>query len=247
MHLQTYMHRIGCTIEKPSLTHLQNLQQFHLKTVPFENLDVIRHTPIYLSLPSMYEKIVTNNRGGYCYELNGLFHWALNELGYVAQIVAATVIRPDGTFAKKNTHVAIIVNINGQKYLTDVGFGNAQYAPIPLDSTIHQDVSGTYRVIHMHENVYRLCKKQEGAWRPVYEFTTSERALIDFHEGCVFNQVSHDSPFTQTDLATIATTDGRVTLSDHEVTTTKDGNTSTWQLTTEEKTDVLKRVFGIRL
>ena len=73
--------------------NLSELQNLHLQHIPFENLDVIRKIPIYLNLKTIYEKIVVHHRGGYCYEVNGLFHALLCELGYDAHLVSATVLR----------------------------------------------------------------------------------------------------------------------------------------------------------
>src|SRR5690625_504026 len=83
--------------------------------VPFENLDVMRRVPIYLNLETIYEKIVTHKRGGYCYEVNGLFQWLLEAVGFDTYLVGATVMRPTGEFAKKNTHVGIIVTLDDRK------------------------------------------------------------------------------------------------------------------------------------
>lgn len=190
---------------------------------------------------------MTNHRGGYCYELNGLFHWALKEIGYDARIVPASVMRPNGSFAKKHTHVAILVVINGMMYLTDVGFGNQPLAPIPLDGTTYTDHSGTYQIEHQHSNVYRLMKHQEKSWNTVYEFSTDEWELTDFHEGCVFNQISPDSTFTHTDIVSLATKDGRITLKDNELLIIQNGKKTIQPLKETEKIDLLYHTFNIRL
>ncbi|HLR14502.1 MAG TPA: arylamine N-acetyltransferase [Bacillota bacterium] len=247
MDVENYIQRIGCSIKEPSFKHLVELQRTHLQTVPFENLDVIRNVPIYLSLPHIYEKIVTHHRGGYCYELNGLFHWALREMGYDARMVPASVMRPSGFFAKKHTHVAILVVINGMMYVTDVGFGNQPLAPIPLDGTTYTDPSGTYYIQHQQKNVYRLMKRQENSWNTVYEFSTDEWELTDFHEGCVFNQISPESTFTHTDIVSLATKDGRITLKDAELLTIQHGEKTIQALTETEKMNTLMDTFNIRL
>ena len=59
-------------VEENFLQDLARLQQLHMEHIPFENLDVIRKVPIYLNLEKIYDKVVNNRRGGYCYELNGL-------------------------------------------------------------------------------------------------------------------------------------------------------------------------------
>lgn len=247
MNIDTYLKRIACTKEQPSLSYLHNLQQTHLFTVPFENLDVIRRIPIYLCLTSIYDKVIRHNRGGYCYELNGLFHWALRQLQFDAKIVPASVMRPNGTFAKKHTHVAIIVQIDEKRYLTDVGFGHAQYAPLSLNGTVHTDVSGTYKIKQVDNDTYRLMRKKESEWRTIYEFLTTEWHLTDFHEGCVFNQVSPHSTFTQQDLVTMANPDGRITLRDHELTKTENGQTSKKTITAATKIKLLEELFRIHV
>src|SRR5690625_2919330 len=95
MKINNYLHRIGLTnVKENNLETLKLLQMNHLLHVPFENLDVIHHVPIPLNIETYYKKIVTNHRGGFCYELNGLFNWLLQQLQYNCYLVAATVLRP---------------------------------------------------------------------------------------------------------------------------------------------------------
>jgi N-hydroxyarylamine O-acetyltransferase len=49
------------------------LQYTHLLSVPFENLDIHLGREILLDENRLFDKIVTERRGGFCYELNGLF------------------------------------------------------------------------------------------------------------------------------------------------------------------------------
>ncbi|HSP21615.1 MAG TPA: arylamine N-acetyltransferase [Planococcus sp. (in: firmicutes)] len=237
------------TVEELYLQDLAKLQSLHMQYVPFENLDVIRKKPIYLNLETIYDKIVNNNRGGYCYELNGLFHWLLQELGFDAKLISATVVKPDGTSAKKDTHAAIVVELD-TPYLIDVGFGDSTVTPIPLSGERQTDHSGTYRIEALGEGFYGLIREsggKDGDERILYRFNTEEKALADFHEGCVFNQVSSESTFTHDDLATRATEDGRITLSGDVLVLTKDGAKTKRALSSEEKTKVLKEDFGLEL
>jgi len=241
-----YLKRIHVGIQQPHLKFLQQLQYNHLFYVPFENLDVIRRVPIYLNLPRIYEKVVTNKRGGYCYEVNGLFQWLLNEVGFNTYLVGATVMRPTGKFAKKNTHVGIIVNLD-QLYLVDVGFGNSQLQPITLDGQTFTDISGTYKVQQLDEITYDLMRIHNNEWRILYRFTLEEKSLLDFHEGVVYNQVSKNSTFTHSDLITKPTETGRVTLRDHTLTMTIHGKKTEQELSAVEKENVLRETFGIVL
>lgn len=240
-----YLNRFHANLTNEiSYNSLKELQFLHMQHVPFENLDVIRRTPIYLNLERIYEKVVTRKRGGYCYELNGLFHWLLKELGYQANLVAATVQKPDGSWAKADTHAAIVVELD-QAYLMDVGFGDSTLSPIPLDGTAHTDHSGTYWVTHNSDNFYELNRQTGEHNRVLYKFSRVYKQLLDFHEGCVYNQVSKKSTFTHDDLITRATTNGRITLSGMQLSRTVNGKKDKTELTEEEKQHVLVTQFGI--
>ena len=77
MDIHRYLHRIGLkTVPKPDLKGLASLHRAHLETIPYENLDVQLGRPVTIERRPIYEKIVERHRGGWCYEMNGLFGWA---------------------------------------------------------------------------------------------------------------------------------------------------------------------------
>lgn len=247
MDATAYLKRFNAyPVEELFLQDLARLQSLHMQHIPFENLDVIRKVPIYLNLETIFEKIVNQHRGGYCYELNGLFHWLLQELGFDAKLISATVLKPDGTAAKADTHAAILVELDAP-YLMDVGFGDSTISPIPLGGERHTDHSGTYKIEPHDEHFYNLIREEDGKERILYRFSAEEKKLSDFHEGCVFNQVSDESTFTHDDLVTRATDDGRITLSGNQLTRSKNGEKHKTELSAEEKKSVLKSEFGIDL
>lgn len=233
-------------VKEQYLQDLARLQSLHMQHIPFENLDVVRKVPIYLNLESIYDKIVNRQRGGYCYELNGLFHWLLQNLGFDAKLISATVQKPDGTWTKADTHAAILVDLD-TLYLVDAGFGDSTISPIPLGGERFTDYSGTYKVEQHDEIFYDLIRENNGEEKILYRFSLEEKRLEDFHEGCVFNQVSEDSPFTHDDLVTRATPNGRITLSGLELTRTENGRKEKTELTPEEKVTVLKEEFGLTI
>lgn len=245
MNKEEYLKRFKAeVIQEHFLQNLADLQSLHMQNIPFENLDVIRKTPIYLNLESIYDKIVNHHRGGYCYELNGLFHWLLCELGFDAKLISATVQKPDGTWSKADTHAAILVELD-TLYLVDAGFGDSTISPIPLGGERHTDHSGTYRVQQVDDVYYDLIKEKDDVEKVLYRFSTEEKLLADFHEGCIYNQVSKDSPFTHDDLVTRATTQGRITLSGNQLTRSENGEKEKTDLSSEEKRRILKEEFGI--
>lgn len=247
MDIELYQARFNALTKEPSLKNLTELQGLHLQAVPFENLDVIRRIPIYLNLNSIYDKIVMHHRGGYCYELNGLFHALLRELGYNAHLVAATVLRPTGKWAKADTHAAIIVQMD-EPYLVDVGFGAASpRLPIPLNGALQTDIRASYKVTSHENNTFDLIRTSTSGERTLYRFTDAKKKLPDFHEGCVFNQVSNESSFTHTDIITRSTSTGQITLSDHILTEYDGKKVKTIVLSETEKKQTLQDIFKISL
>lgn len=247
MNIQRYFERFSSVVDTPSLRHLKTIQSNHILHVPFENLDVIRRVPIYLNLEMMYEKIIHRHRGGYCYELNGLLHHFLKECGYDVHLVSATVRRPDGTWAKAHTHAALIVYLE-QPYLVDVGFGAyTPRLPVPLAGSTKTSIGEIYRTIAVQDQVFDLIREERGQSKTLYRFHTTEKSLLDFHEGCIFNQVSPQSTFTHVDIVSLGTESGRLLLRDHSL-KEQDGSMLTERtLTTEEKGQVLKQQFSIRI
>ncbi len=221
MNIQAYLRRIQ-VLEQPesSLSFLNKLQFHHVTQVPFENLDILRNIPLSLQISTMFEKLVTNNRGGVCYELNGLFHALLCELEYDAHLVAGTIYRGDH-WGEENTHATILVQVGEEQYLADVGFGgNSPRQPIPLTGKIVDDIDGHYRVraYSAMKDSYVLEKKEKDDWVMLYRFSTAVWTLEDFTPTFQFIQTSPDSSFNKGYFLMKVTEQGRMTLFDHSLT-----------------------------
>lgn len=245
MDVQAYLKRIS--VEKQSeatLDYLTKLQKHHMEIIPFENLDVTRKIEIRLDLNRFNNKIIRNQRGGFCYELNGLFQQLLTDVGFQSHLISCTVKKPNG-WAKPNTHAAIIVKLD-EPYLVDVGFGDSVRQPVPLSGEERTDVSGTYRVMKNDDGSLDLQRFEED-WRILYRFSETVKQLEDFSEGCLYNQTSPDSTFTHGDIVTIATEIGRITLSELTVTVTKNGEKEKWELKEDEKEKFMEKYFRIIL
>ena len=132
MDINQYLRRINYTgTLDPTLGVLSQLQLRHLLSVPFENLDI--HNKIEIDLDNLYNKIVTLRRGGFCYELNGLFYELLTETGFAVKRVSARVYNSTKDYSPEYDHMAIIGSIENTNYLIDVGFGEFAFAPIPIE------------------------------------------------------------------------------------------------------------------
>lgn len=214
MNIEKYLNRINYSGPlEPSLPVLKQIQKQHLLTVPFENLDIHNNVPIKLSIEKFFDKIVNQNRGGFCYELNGLFYELLIALGYDAIRISARVYDENKGYGKEFDHFAIIVTINDSAYLTDVGFGEFTFGPLELQSAeIQIDERGNFLIDRFENEYFRVNKIEDGKSIPEYIFKNTKRELVDFEGMCAYHQTSPDSHFTTKRLISLPTENGRITI-----------------------------------
>lgn len=212
-----YLARIGA--ERPASADddaLRTLQLSHLRTVPFENLSVHFGEEIVLAEQPLLDKIVGARRGGFCYELNGLFAALLRSLGYDVDLLAARVFGPEGLGIPYD-HLALRVNTPTGPWLVDVGFGRNSQHPLRLTSRTEQaDPAGVFRIEETPQG--DLDVLLDGA--PQYRMEQRPRALADFEAGCWWHRTSPTSPFTRSLVCSRLTETGRVTLSGRTLVTT---------------------------
>jgi N-hydroxyarylamine O-acetyltransferase len=246
MDVQSYLERIDYhgSLE-PTLDTLRGLHVAHLMSVPFENLSIKAGEPIVLEEAALFNKIVNQRRGGFCYELNGLFAWLLRELGYDVTMMSAGVANRDGVIGPDFDHMTLMVKLDSP-WLADVGFGDCFREPILIDET--QCPIPTYRIIREGDHHFLQEKDDDGAWRVQYRFTLQPRQLSDFLEMCYYQQTSPQSHFTQRRICTMATPKGRITLNDLKlVITENDQREERMLLDIETCCQVLRDEFGILL
>lgn len=234
MDIPAYLNRIGIT-ERPAPTaaNLTRLQRAHLYAVPFENLDISLGRPIQLTEAALVDKIITHRRGGFCYELNGLFGRLLEALGYQVERLNARGINDDGALSRDFDHLALAVTCPddpASAYLVDVGWGNGPLEPLRLavagvpvgqeqcqGSRVFQLVSsGSY--LNLQERADHL-----PGWIQHYAFILQPHAYEEFFDCCHYHQTSPDSIFTQKRICSLFLPDGRVTLTDHKLIFTRNG------------------------
>ncbi|NNF64327.1 MAG: arylamine N-acetyltransferase [Acidimicrobiia bacterium] len=231
-----YLQRIGHPLDVPLLPEsLASLMDHHLRLVPFENLDIHLGVPISLDLRDMYGKIVARRRGGFCYELNGLFAWLLSEIGFEVDMLAARVVGSGGTLGIEYDHMVLLVHLEDD-WLVDVGFGDSHRTPLRLGTDeVQPDPVGQFRVIESHAGPRLERRKGDGDWIGQFVFTTQPQVLSAYMPACRWQQTSPDSHFTQQRVATIALPDnGRLTYSGtRRIETTAHGRTEV-ELESEE-------------
>ncbi|CAM3780237.1 arylamine N-acetyltransferase family protein [Alicyclobacillus pomorum] len=205
-----------------------------------------RETKSFWTKTVSLRKLLKENAGGLCYELNRLFQWLLTELGYRAKLVAATVLNEQGEWVHQDSHATTIVSLDEKSYVVDVGFGDCVREPLPLSGEEIHDVSGTYRIIPVIGTaLFDLQNKQGEKWITKFRFSTEEKQLKQFHEASRFIQTSDKSPFTQGRIVTIATPDGRITLSGHTLTMTHGDKKMRKRIREDDVPAILRQYFGM--
>jgi N-hydroxyarylamine O-acetyltransferase len=253
MNVTRYLGRIGYQgSREPSLDILAKLGLTHLRNVPFENLDIHLGRTISLELEALYQKIVVHRRGGFCYELNGLFAWMLEEFGFSVRRLSASDAHPDGSYGPEFDHLTLMVSNPVQPNharLVDVGWGDTFQEPLRMDTKdVQPQGLRAYRIAHEAGFFFLWQRGYDGRWEKQYRFSLEERQLNDFTVMCLYHQTSPESIFTRKSICTLATPEGRISLEDGRLITTVQGQRNELPVESEKAYhDLLKERFGMEI
>ncbi len=196
---------------------------------------------------SLYHKIVVRRRGGFCYELNGLFGELLRALGFRVEMLSARVRREDGGFGPEFDHMLLKVDLE-EPWLVDVGFGDSFVDPIVFHAGGADQVNGhRYVVLPMGEE-WQLLREDEKGQVPLYVFRDVPHLLSDYQEMCIFHQTSPESHFTKSWICSRATPEGRITLANMTLIVTREGSREEIVLSTEgDLRRCLREAFALEI
>lgn len=235
---------------EPTEKTLNEIHICHSLNVPFENLDVFYGKPPLLDEVSLYNKIVKDRRGGYCFEMNGIFSIALQRMGFkVTNLLARVTI--DGINYTSKTHQVILVEAGNKKWLTDVGFGNdGIIAPLLLvEDTDQKQFAHVYRIVKETKfGGYLLQKKTGATYNNMYAFTMDECYPEDFIMSNHYTSTFPESFFKVMRMCTIPTREGRITLTDNHFKVVKDEEVTVSEIRNEEEfNNYLRKYFKLDL
>ncbi len=223
MEVNAYLRRIGYVGEnEPSESTLRSLHRAHMFAVPFENLDISLGREIICDESRFLHKIINERRGGFCYEMNGAFAALLRELGFQVTLLSARVSGADGSEGPEFDHLALRVALE-QDWLADVGFGDSFVEPLRLEPGLEQEQFGRRYRITAGESRLQLEANADGGWKKQYVFTLQPRELPEFAGMCHYHQTSPDSPFTRKRVCSLATSEGRITVTGDKLIETHGG------------------------
>lgn len=246
--LHSYLARIGAEHPAaPTAEALADLQRRHLGTVPFENLGVHLPGRLSLDLAELIDKIVTRRRGGFCFELNGLFAELLRAVGFRADLVGARVFHNAGVGPPQDHLALLVTDEQGTVWLSDVGFGRFALAPLRWDSRAPQtDAAGTFLLVDTPGGEVDVRHGEAGAYR----IDPRPLALADFEPMCWWHQTSPKSPFTRGLTCSLPLAQGadRITLSGRTLIRTEGGQRHEQELASDEAVlTAYREHFGIEL
>jgi len=246
-NIRAYLSRIGFRGRVAAdFRTLKGIMQAQLFSVPFENLDVQAGKTVSLAPEDIYRKIVEHRRGGYCYEVNGVFSMALAALGIPCRLVAA---RPmTYPVRRPKTHMAIVAEIGGEQWLCDLGFGSYGIRePLHLgvlDREIRQGPAG-FMLTKSAEGEYLLQSLSEGKWMSLYEFNLSAQERVDFEPANYLNATHPDSIFVRALMVVLQTPTGKKVLHGDRFRVVSGSSVEERLVSPEEIPGLLEREFSL--
>src|SRR5262249_52711965 len=213
--LDAYFKRIGYS-EDPSPT-LETLKAIHLRhalAIPFENLNPLLGWPVQLDSTSLQQKLIHSRRGGYCFEQNALFKHALESIGFDVMGLSARVswsVPTDEVLPR--THMLLHINVEGQAYIADVGFGGLTLTA-PLRLEVEREQSTPHEPFRLMSDLseFILQARLDDTWKTLYRFTLQEQLPPDYEMANWYTACHPKSRFISRLIAARAATGKRYAL-----------------------------------
>jgi N-hydroxyarylamine O-acetyltransferase len=252
MDISGYLRRINYNgVVYGNLDTLRELQYNHMFSIPFETLDIHNQVPIILQINFLYQKVINDKRGGYCYELNLLFHNLLTLCGFDVRMITGRLHHGNGRFGRDFEHMALVVQLKGRDWLVDVGYGDFSLVPLAiLPGEIQSDGRNFYQIIDpvvVDGRSYLGVAKWNASkqdFKIDYLFTLTSRALEDFHPMNEFHQSSPESHFHRNIICTLPISEGRISMIKNKLIRTENGKRQVRLIQTEDqRMAILEKYF----
>lgn len=230
-----------------SLETLRQLQFAHVNHIPFENLDILLERPVLLDHESIWNKLIVNRRGGYCFEQNRLFATVLESLGFQLMCLAGRV-QMGSQKIRPRTHMLLMIHLNGEDWLADVGFGGESlFYPLRFKvDEVQPQFGWQYRIVDERE-YYTVQSMRPDGWFDLYRFTLEPRHPVDYEVANHYTSTHAQSRFMQNLIAARPSPEARISLWNRTLLTrTPIGTTAKPVESDEDLLRLLEERFGLR-
>jgi N-hydroxyarylamine O-acetyltransferase len=251
VNLEAYLSRIGLSA-RPAVdpAGLKALQQAQRMAIPFENLDIPLGRGISLDPDTVFDKLVTRRRGGYCFEQNQLLARALEALGFETRVILGRVWLFAQDQTPPRTHTFNLVTLDGVPWIADAGFGGGDAPPMPLvaDAIVTTGHGTAHRLVERSDHGWMLERDAGQGFRPQFSFTPDPVAPIDLEMSNHWTSSWPKSRFVTERIANILLPDGVASLMNRTLTQTIGTVTTSVEISDAAMLqDRLSEIFGIDL
>ncbi|MFC0138344.1 arylamine N-acetyltransferase [Staphylococcus petrasii] len=247
--IEHYLDIDSSQYNEPTVEALDYYIKQYMMTVPFENINVQNGVPISVEIEDLFDKIINQHRGGFCYEMNHFFGTYLEEKGFTVYRMPATIHQPDGHTSPHGSHMSLVVSIDDINYVADVGFGDLPLQSLrigTLDPTHPvMDLTGQFRAISENEDTYSVQKPENEQWVTRYVAEIKPQNIHDFDPMIEYNSKNPESIFVKQLIITKPQLFGRATMSSNHLTLSKQDNKEKIDVTSDNYRDILKKYFNL--
>ncbi|MBU1567864.1 MAG: arylamine N-acetyltransferase [Proteobacteria bacterium] len=246
-NIQNYLKIISVIQPEVSVSFLKELQNAHLGAFPFNNLGVLLHENLSLESQALFDRLVTQRRGGYCFEQNKILFEVLSQLGFQCDITLCRVLH-NRNFDVPRTHRITKVTLADKNYIVDVGFGPlCPREPLLLDTDKPQDQGdAVYRIIQPDMGHYLIQKREVGGWFTLYSFDNGFYTEADCICGHHYSSTHPDAAFVNNLVVSLKSYDNVRLLRNGEFHFIKGGKTEITEISSEDRLGaILFQDFGL--
>ena len=249
--LDAYLERINISAsgiaDKPSLDALIFAHQC---CIPFENLDIYEFSqPISLGIRDLFQKLVVSRRGGYCFEMNGLFLSLLTACGFQTYSCMSRIVR-NKNFTPPSLHRANIVLLDGTLHFCDVGYGGPMPgASVPVIDGYQEEIHGTvFRITKYDECWWTLSRAVHDTFEDTIQFHTMPQDPVEFLSPNYYCYANEASYFKTALLLNRRLPHGSISITDNLLVRTEHGIRTEQMISSKEELyQILDESFGIKL
>jgi len=189
--VRKYLHALSLHDRQPDFDFLNDLVRQHVATFAFSSVGCRLGDSLPLDFESLFQRIVLQRRGGYCFEQNGLLYGILETLGFSPKLYLARVIHNQDIHPGL-THRISLVKYEEQEFVLDVGFGPpGPRIPVSMGGDQANDGDKIFRIAEFRPGEFHMQVFKEGDFFSLYRFELARYGEADCELGHFF---SHRHP-----------------------------------------------------